>query len=101
MRNGFARQGESDVLHSPAHGGLHGIAGVPFAREQGFYFTPQFRITDASSLEDAGAVFRGALRRAMEQLLDLRPAFGSQLAPIRFAFLGEARLPPSSNRAGR
>ena len=37
----------------------------------------------------------------MEQLLDLRPAFGSQEAPIRSAFRREAKLPPSSSHAAR
>jgi hypothetical protein len=61
----------------PGHPSLHGIAGVLVAGKQRFYFLPQRRIVSTTLVHQGGAVFRGALGRAMEQLLDLSPAFRS------------------------
>src|SRR6266481_268812 len=101
MRDDLARQGKPDGIELGAHRGLHVLACASIGGKERFHLLTQLRIIAASLVEQASAVFRIALRGAMEQLLDLRPAFRSQVVPTCFAFRGEALLPPSSSRAAR
>src|SRR5260370_12944847 len=96
-----AERGNLKFTRPPGRASLNGTAGVLIAGKQCFYFPPQLRIAAASFAKKFGAVFWGALRSAMEQLLDLRPASRSQIAAMHLAFPGEARLPPSASRGGR
>jgi hypothetical protein len=65
---------------------LYVIACSAIAGKQLFYFSPQLGIIAASLIQQADALLGLALRSAMEQILDLRPAFRGQVAPIRSAF---------------
>src|SRR6516165_6194082 len=77
---------------------MHVVAGTFFAGEQSFDYPAQLPIAFTGLIQQAGALFWIAVGGAMEQLLNLRPAFGCQEAPTQSAFPGAARLPPISNR---
>lgn len=92
MRDDLARQGKPYGSEFCAHGRLHLTAGSSVAGKQHLHFLPQLRIIAASLIQQPDALLGFALRGAMEQLFDLRPAFRIQLAPTRLHVLKEPRF---------
>src|SRR5207249_4094440 len=101
MRDGLACQWKPNGIDPKAHRSLQVILRASLAGKQRLHFSTQLRVAATRLVQQAGARLRLTLQRPMEQLLDLGPAFRSQGAPTRFAFRGEATLPPASDHGGQ
>src|SRR6266446_6731020 len=61
-----------------AHGGVEVLSGSAVGRKELFHFAAQISVVAASLIQQRRPLFDIALGSAMEQLLDLRPAFRSK-----------------------
>jgi len=97
VRDRLTHQRETDGIDRPTHRRPEMLARTALAGEERFHLPAQLGIAARGFVKQARALPRVALRSAMEQLLDFRPAFRSHEPPIHSAFRDKATPPPSSN----